>query len=576
MRGGKTGRIGRNSDPSGQKGQALVFGAFLMVILLGFTALAVDVGFFLRHKALVQQAVDAAALAAAQELPTDQATAEQLAKDYAEKNGVDPDTIQVSFRCTSTYTIACDASQDKWDTIQVSGSLDVPFFFAPVLSLITSEDKCFFGTCAVVNSAAGCKGLCGGDPTVPVDVVMILDRTGSMSDGDLANAKNAANTLFDTFNANFHRVGLAVLGAGVSEANPCDDALPGVWLPDHLVDDYQYSDGSISYGSKIVSDVACLDQSSQGTNLGDPMAAAIAELQANGRADTTWGIVLLTDGAANQPLGTDVTGWHNCSSNSPVTSGSGDNNGYESLASSACSNGSGYARDYDSGTSTSTSCSNSGKDRHRFYNYGINLPAGATVTGLEVRMDVALNTSSGTNLFCAELSWDGGATWTSAKNTGDVNSSWVTRYLGGDGDTWGRSWTPGELANGNFMIRVTDAGSSTSNDFFLDWVTPRVYYSTGIGGPCQYAADQSDIARALGIEVYTIGYGTDDNSDAGFQCGNDTGYWGTQSAEALLAYMATDADHFFQEAQGEDLAPIFQVIAQQLAGGSRLVPVLQN
>ncbi|MEX0800454.1 MAG: vWA domain-containing protein [Dehalococcoidia bacterium] len=566
MRGGKT-------DRRGQKGQALVLGVLAMVVLFGFTALAVDVGFFLRHRALVQQAVDAAALAAAQELPDDATAAEQMARDYAQKNGVDPSTIQVSFRCTSTFTIACDPATDKWDTIQVSGQLDVPFFFAPVLAVSGASGNCFLSTCPVVNSAAGCKGLCGGDPTVPVDVVLVLDRTGSMSDGDMDNAKNAGNTLLDTFNAQYHRVGLAVLGAGVSEANPCDDGLPGVWLPDHLVDDYQYSDGSLNFGSKIVSDIDCLDQSSQGTNLGDPMAAAIAELQANGRADTKWGIVLLTDGAANEPLATDVTGWHNCGSHDAVTSSSGDNNGYESLDYQACVNGGDYARDINSGTNTNSSCGNSGKDRHRFYNYGISLPAGATVTGIQVRTDARLNTSSGTNEICAELSWDGGATWTSAKDTGDISSSWTTDYMGADGDTWGRSWTPAELADGNFQIRLTDVGASTSNDFFLDWVTVRVYYDNGTGGPCQYAAEQADLAKALDIEVYTIGYGVD---DAGNDCIEDTGFWGTQDAEALLAYMATDEFHFFQETQGADLAPIFQVIAQQLAGGSRLVPTLQN
>ena len=39
----------------------------------------------------------------------------------------------------------------------------------------------------------------------------------------------------------------------------------------------------------------------------------------------------------------------------------------------------------------------------------------------------------------------------------------------------------------------------------------------------------------------------------------------------LLEYMATDADHFFDEPSTADLRPIFEVIGSQLAGGSRLV-----
>jgi hypothetical protein len=561
---------GTNTDIRRERGQILIMGVLAMVVLLGFTALAVDVGFFLRHRALVQQAVDSAALAAAQELPSDKATAEQVAKDWAEKNGVDPDTVQVTFRCTSTYTIACDPSADKWDTIQVSGQLDVPFFFAPVLALAGASGECFLGTCPIVNSAAGCRGLCGGVPTVPVDAVLIVDRTGSMTSTDLANAKNAANTLMETFNKDYHQVGLAVLGAGVSYANPCNAALPGAWLVDQLTTDYQTSPGNLNYGSKIVSDVNCLNFSSQGTNLGNPIQAAVAELQANGRPNVTHGIVLLTDGAANQPLAQHVTGWHNCGANAPVTSSAGDNNGYEQQSSDACSDGSGYARDYGSGTSTSSSCTSSGKDKHRFYNYGISLPAGASVSGIEVRTDAQLSTSTGTNRICVELSWNGGASWTSTgKNTGDINTSWVSRYMGGDGDTWGRSWTPGELADGNFVIRVTDDGSASTRDFFLDWVTPRVHYTLGYGGPCEFAAQQADIAKSLDIEVYTIGYGVG-SSD---RCTDDTGYWYNRTAEELLRYIATDDSHFFLEAQGGDLAPIFLVIAQQLAGGSRLVPV---
>src|SRR3972149_5921612 len=109
MRGGSVKRCG-------ESGQALVLGALLMVVLLGFTALAVD----------------AAALAGAQVLPDQgQAAAEQVAREYAEKNGVDPDTLEFSFRCTSGYQLACDPGAGKWDPIQVSGRLDVPFFFAP-------------------------------------------------------------------------------------------------------------------------------------------------------------------------------------------------------------------------------------------------------------------------------------------------------------------------------------------------------------------------------------------------------------------------------------------------------------
>ena len=33
------------------------------------------------------------------------------------------------------------------------------------------------------------------------------------------------------------------------------------------------------------------------------MAAAVNELETNGRPDVTWGIILLSDGVANEPIG---------------------------------------------------------------------------------------------------------------------------------------------------------------------------------------------------------------------------------------------------------------------------------
>ena len=380
--------VKNNARNPGERGQMLVLFVLALGVLMGFMVLSIDVGLFFRERRKLQNGADAAALAGAQVLPDDMVAAEQLAREYAQKNGLDPDSLDISFECTSEFALACDPSQNRWDTIVVVAQEESPFFFGRPLSLMSGEDGCWTDACPVSATAAACHGLCGSDPTIPVDVVQILDRTGSMSDGDMQNAKNAAETLLETFNPDLHRVGLGVLGPSWSMPNPCQSELPGVWLPVNLSDDYQNPAGELNNGSRLVNTINCLVTSSVGTNLGDPVQAAVAELQANGRPDTTWGILLLTDGAANR----------------------------------------------------------------------------------------------------------------------------------------------------------------------------------GSGDPCEFAAQQADIAKALDIDVYTVGYGTEDST-----CGKDTGVWAGRTAEELLRYMATDEDHFFQEAQGEDLSPIFQLIAQDLAGGSRLV-----
>jgi hypothetical protein len=171
------------------------------------------------------------------------------------------------------------------------------------------------------------------------------------------------------------------------------------------------------------------------------------------------------------------TGLRNPSANAPVTSGSGDNNGYEHSPANASANDGLFAVDTNSGTNSNTSCTSNRKDRHTFYNYGFSIPSGATVRGIEVRTDGRVDSTSGSPKFCIQLSWNGGASWTAAKATSTLTTSEATYLLGGAADTWGRTWASGDLTNGNFRVRITDVASNTSRDFSLDWVAVQVTYT---------------------------------------------------------------------------------------------------
>ena len=71
-----------------ERGQALVLFALSLALLLGFTAIAIDVGLILHRRTDLQKAADAAALAGAQELPSGAtALAKQRAMEWAAKNG---------------------------------------------------------------------------------------------------------------------------------------------------------------------------------------------------------------------------------------------------------------------------------------------------------------------------------------------------------------------------------------------------------------------------------------------------------------------------------------------------------
>jgi hypothetical protein len=74
----------------GQRGNVIVLVALALVGLMGFGAVAVDVGYFVWQREDLQHVADAAALAGAQELPEDPAAAVAAATEYAQRNGVGP------------------------------------------------------------------------------------------------------------------------------------------------------------------------------------------------------------------------------------------------------------------------------------------------------------------------------------------------------------------------------------------------------------------------------------------------------------------------------------------------------
>jgi hypothetical protein len=178
-------------------------------------------------------------------------------------------------------------------------------------------------------------------------------------------------------------------------------------------------------------------------------------------------------------LGPTPTGFKGCTagSNAPDTGGNG--NGYESLPNNACADDTAVATDANSNTNTTVSCTNAGKDRHRFWDFSLGVPATATsITGIQVRFDVGMNNNGGTNNLCVELSWDGGTTWTAPKVQGLTGGSSITTYtVGGVTDTWGRTWTPANLSNASFRVRLTDVTSQPNKSFLLEYLAVQATYT---------------------------------------------------------------------------------------------------
>jgi hypothetical protein len=158
------------------------------------------------------------------------------------------------------------------------------------------------------------------------------------------------------------------------------------------------------------------------------------------------------------------TGLLNPTTQAPDT-GAGDGDGFEQDPTNAFADDASYAANYDGQG-----------DRHFFYDYNISIPSGCSVSGIEVRLDWWLDSTMGINSTSVEVSWDGGTSWTAAKTDSTETTEEHTAVLGGSADTWGRGWTPTELGNGDFWVRITSNSDDSSRDFFLEWVPVRVSY----------------------------------------------------------------------------------------------------
>ncbi|MGJ0483987.1 MAG: N,N-dimethylformamidase beta subunit family domain-containing protein [Methylomicrobium sp.] len=170
-----------------------------------------------------------------------------------------------------------------------------------------------------------------------------------------------------------------------------------------------------------------------------------------------------------------VTGFLSPASNLAVLVNAGDGNGFETTPTNAYANDGLFAVDTNSGTGTGTSCTGTGKDKHDYFGYVFNVPVGATIKGIEVRLDAKADSTTGAPKMCVQLSSDGGITWTAAKSTTTLTTSEATYVLGGAVDTWGRNWSVSNFS-APFRVRVIDVASNLNRDFSLDWVAVQVTY----------------------------------------------------------------------------------------------------
>ncbi|MEW6217367.1 MAG: hypothetical protein AB1543_06775 [Candidatus Bipolaricaulota bacterium] len=137
---------------------------------------------------------------------------------------------------------------------------------------------------------------------------------------------------------------------------------------------------------------------------------------------------------------------------------------------------------------------------HTYGGYGISLPPGSDVEGIEVLLRVQKHASANCYLY-VELSWDGGVSWTATGyRSGFTAGSWWDHVLGGASDTWGYSWSPGELGDGTLRVRL-----KAENAARVDWVAVRIHYRQGISQSLTVAPLLVDLG-VLTLAHYDAGY----------------------------------------------------------------------
>ncbi|MEL7563575.1 MAG: pilus assembly protein TadG-related protein [Dehalobacterium sp.] len=107
-----------------EKGSAIIIVALGMVVFLGLVSLVTDTGLIFASKSQLVNAVDAAALAGAQELPERRDLAVTTAENYAVANGVNTDDLTIEI-----------INNDK--AIKVQAGRTVNLLFAKVLGINT-------------------------------------------------------------------------------------------------------------------------------------------------------------------------------------------------------------------------------------------------------------------------------------------------------------------------------------------------------------------------------------------------------------------------------------------------------
>jgi Putative Flp pilus-assembly TadE/G-like len=255
-----------------QRGQSLVLSLLFLTVLVGMAALVVDVGSWYRADRKLQANADAAALAAAQDLPANTAAAEASALEYAATNDGGLEAENVKFRTTVVPN----------DTVEVTTDRPSPGFFAQLFGRDSVDVR------ATAAARAGVLGSAIGAAPIAVDwqhEMLHCDPPescwGRYEDGELVPGQMTTVDFFKTGPGAFRIVNIDSSHGGTGLTDIGEWIRTG-YLDAADVNQWYYSDPGIKPNSSHVKDA--LDyRLSQEPDLLFPVYNAVEESGANFR-----------------------------------------------------------------------------------------------------------------------------------------------------------------------------------------------------------------------------------------------------------------------------------------------------
>jgi hypothetical protein len=296
-------RLSGSSRSRDARGQVIVLVVVALLGLLGMCALVIDLGYLYWNQRNLQASADSAALAGAMQLP-DPTSSVTVAKQFGTGSGAKNNDSRLS-NVSETIATKCLTSIpgcNPVNAVVVDETATVNTFFMQLFGL----------NLAHIHVRATACSPCG---VKPLDIMLVLDRTGSMcqdSSGnndpactDLNNARNGMKTFLGYLDPTVDWVGLSVLPPATSIGAKCStpatanyNSTTASYVLVPMSKDYKLSNGTLNSSSNLVSTINCV-KGGGGTSYSNAIESAQAELDAHGRSDVQDVIVFLSDGAAN-------------------------------------------------------------------------------------------------------------------------------------------------------------------------------------------------------------------------------------------------------------------------------------